>query len=444
VKRKKQDMGIRELFRRKLENAEIIPDASVSTDLMRTLARREFIRFNPYRFNIYYLGGIIAVGIAAGIILFSGRAKSDKQIPVSFSAEPDKIENTSIINVPSAQVIKPEALKSAKKQPDSLKDNLKSGSDRESSVEVIQNNEPRNKYAIVPAGINDTFARSGLFPGASADNKKLRGRYLNDVVLFESSVLEGCVPLKIHFTNKLVTCDSCLWMFGDGGTSTQMNPDWIFDVEGDYQVVLNVFGPDGRNVTSSTSIKVYPKPQARFEISPEKVILPDDEIRFLNYSANGIEYKWDFGDGNTSQLFEPRHKYSRFSNYNVTLVVTSEFGCSDSLVVINAFSGSEYFIEFPNAFIPNPDGPVGGTYSSKSDEGAEIFHPSFSGVSDYHLKIFSKLGILIFESNDINIGWDGYIKGQLSNPGVYVWKVRGNFRNGEPFIRMGDVTLLKN
>jgi hypothetical protein len=112
--------------------------------------------------------------------------------------------------------------------------------------------------------------------------------------------------------------------------------------------------------------------------------------------------------------------------------------------VINAFSGSEYFIEFPNAFIPNPDGPVGGSYSSKSDEGAEIFHPSFSGVSDYHLKIFSKLGILIFESNDINIGWDGYIKGQLSNPGVYVWKVRGNFRNGEPFIRMGDVTLLKN
>jgi len=50
---------------------------------------------------------------------------------------------------------------------------------------------------------------------------------------------------------------------------------------------------------------------------------------------------------------------------------------------------------------------------------------------------------LIFETNDINIGWDGYFKGQLSNPGVYIWKVRGNFRNGEPFTKMGDVTLLK-
>jgi hypothetical protein len=53
------------------------------------------------------------------------------------------------------------------------------------------------------------------------------------------------------------------------------------------------------------------------------------------------------------------------------------------------------------------------------------------------------LGIQIFESNDINIGWDGYNNGQLCEPGVYIWKVRVKFRNGEPFTKMGDVTLLK-
>jgi hypothetical protein len=111
---------------------------------------------------------------------------------------------------------------------------------------------------------------------------------------------------------------------------------------------------------------------------------------------------------------------------------------------LNAFTGSEYFIEFPNAFIPNMQGPSGGYYSSKSDEDAQVFHPVSSGVADYQFKVFSKLGILIFESSDINIGWDGYFKGQLCEPGVYIWKVRGNFRNGEPFTRMGDITLLKN
>ncbi len=126
------------------------------------------------------------------------------------------------------------------------------------------------------------------------------------------------------------------------------------------------------------------------------------------------------------------------------LVVTSEYGCKDSLVVKNAFKGNQYFLTFPNAFIPNPGGPTGGYYSLKSDESAQVFHPEYSGVSDYQLKIFSKTGILIFESNDINVGWDGYLKGLLCEPGVYIWKVRGNFLSGEPFIKMGDVILLKN
>ncbi len=208
--------------------------------------------------------------------------------------------------------------------------------------------------------------------------------------------------------------------------------------------MLEVFGSDGFLTTWSSFITVYPKPLARFEIAPEQAILPDDEIRFYNYSTNAVHYNWDFGDGDGSEQFEPKHRYSKYGNYNVRLIVTSDYGCSDSLVVINAFSGSSYFIEFPNAFIPNSEGPTGGYYSSKSDEAAQVFHPVSSGVSDYQLKIFSKLGILIFESSDINIGWDGYFKGQLNEPGVYIWKVRGSFRNGEPFTKMGDVTLLRN
>ena len=73
-------MSIRELFRQKLENAEIIPDASVNAKLMRKLARREFLHFNPARFNIYYLGGILVAGITAAIILFSGTGNSDQSI----------------------------------------------------------------------------------------------------------------------------------------------------------------------------------------------------------------------------------------------------------------------------------------------------------------------------------------------------------------------------
>lgn len=444
MKAKKHDIGIRELFRRKLENATVIPSVSVNSKLMRRLARREFVRFNPGRFNIYYLGGILVAGITAGILLFSNYGKSDKLTPVSISDDFNNDASIGYINIPAGTIVIQKADKSDKNISETIKNKMKSEPKGASEKEPGQNSEQREKNSIVAPVLNSFFTKKGLFTESSADDKKLKGGYRNDEVLFEPSASSGCTPLKIHFYNKANSSDSYNWTFGDGGYSDQKNPDWIFDVEGEYKVVLRMSGPDGLQTSSSTMITVYPKPYARFEIAPEKAVIPDDEIRFLNYSTDGMHFNWEFGDGSTSELYEPKYRYSKFSNYNVSLIVSSEYGCTDTLIVLNAFSGSEYFIDFPNAFIPNPEGTSGGLYSSKSDEVIQVFHPVYSGVTDYQLKIFSKLGILIFESNDVNIGWDGYFKGQLSKSGVYIWKVRGNFRNGQPFIKMGDVTLLGN
>ena len=47
----------------------------------------------------------------------------------------------------------------------------------------------------------------------------------------------------------------------------------------------------------------------------------------------------------------------------------------------------------------------------------DVFHPFGEGVDEYHLEIFNKWGILLFESNDFMIGWDGYYKSQLVEEG---------------------------
>ncbi len=295
-----------------------------------------------------------------------------------------------------------------------------------------------------PDTVNSSFKSRDLFPLKADSNMKLHDIKRAGENLFDPSVTKGCAPLRVSFKSHMALSDSCLWTFGDGGSSILRNPDWIYDVEGDYKVVYKVYGADGRISSGSVTIAVYSRPSASFEILPDNAALPLDEVHFQNYSSGAVRYLWRFGDGTASDMFEPLHRYAKPGNYNVSLKVYSENGCADSLTVYNAFSGSAYYIEFPNAFIPNEGGPSGGVYSPKSDETAQVFHPSYSGVSEYHLKIFSKIGVLIFESNDINIGWDGYYKGQLSNSGVYIWKVRGNFINGEPFTRMGDVTLLKN
>ncbi len=436
-------MSVRELFRRKLENAEVIPDASVSSNLMGRLARREFLRFNPVRFNIFYLGGILVAGITASLILFSGSDKSNINTAISLPVEINKTLNNENLNVSSEPSANQKSVKTASNQSGTI---VKEANTRPNVNlrKITAQNRTFADTTVIHTVMNNPDLGKELLSSAAADKNNLKGRSNPGELFIKSSVTEGCPPLRVQFNNKLSGYDSCSWTFGDGGFSNEKNPEWIFDVEGEYKVVLHVFGSEGFQATSSTIVTVYPKPMARFEIAPEKPALPDDEIRFYNYSTDAEYFRWDFGDGTSSELFEPQHTYTKFGKYNIKLLVSSEYGCSDSLTVINAFSGSEYFIDFPNAFIPNTQGPTGGYYSSKSDEASQVFHPVSSGISDYQLKIFSKLGMMIFESSDINIGWDGYFKGQLSDPGVYIWKVRGNFRNGEQFTRMGDVTLLRN
>jgi PKD repeat protein len=444
LKKKKQDIILQDLFRNKLENASVIPGVSVRSKLMRKQAQREFVRFNPARFNVYYLGALIIAGLTAAIMLSSSLNESNK--PLSSTNINDSIKPVSAekVTIKADQPISQKAVSNTEIAANVVTNKPALNSRAVSNHDFEKANELKKSNNITSNGnLNDSLSKDSFFTNSLTNKNKLQTTIKSSDPLFESSAITGCAPLKLNFRINSTSIDSCRWTFGDGGSSIEKSPDWIFDVEGEYLVVLKVFSSDGSQLTSSSLITVYPKPQARFEINPEKAILPKDEIRFSNFSSNAVHFSWDFGDGNVSDLIEPTHLYEKFGNYTVRLVAVSQYGCSDSLTVKNAFSGSEYFIDFPNAFIPSTLGPTGGYYSAKSDESAQVFHPTSSGVSDYQLKIFSKIGILIFESKDVNIGWDGYYRGQICEPGVYVWKVRGSFRNGEPFIKMGDVTLLR-
>ena len=443
MKGNKQNISISELFREKLENAEIIPDLSVRNDLMRKLGRREFLRFDPARINIYYIGGALVAGIVTALVLTSDPSKNQENKSLLPSKDINQIIDINKSYVPVEQPADQKTESPGTILTKQDQNNTVTALTAKPSGMTAEKRLPQKKNEIKRPDVGDSFSGKGLFTAEDSDKNKLQGRVQQAEELLEASVTEGCPPLKVKFTNKSLSYDSCRWSFGDGGYSNAKDPEWIFDVEGEYKVSLTVLSTEGASITTSVLITVHPKPSARFEISQAETVQSDEEIRFINYSLNAVRFKWYFGDGNSSDFFEPEYKYSKPGNYNVMLIASSDFGCRDSLIVMNAFTGLLYYISFPNAFIPNPGGPTGGYYSPKSDESAQVFHPVFSGVSEYQLKIFSKLGILMFESNDIHVGWDGYLKGQLSEPGVYIWKVRGTFLNGETFTKMGDVILMK-
>ncbi len=445
MKDKKTDKDLKDIFKTKLEEAEVIPSVSTENELMRRLAKREFMRFNPLRFNIFYAGAVTALGIAAFFLLSQGQDKKSAE-----GSGPDTTlvqKGIDTIIHKGAEIIIPRVITDNAEQKDLAGyDNARSseaGNEvmvKKTNSALLRGNKDKPDLSVSESRQVTNTLLYQPDPGRNG----IRKNFTRDGSAITSSVTSGCVPLKVRFSSYQASADSCLWTFGDGGISHESDPEWIFDVAGEYKVVLILFFKDGSEKPESLNITVYPVPAARFEINPAKAIIPDDEIRFSNYSSDAVSYKWKFGDGSTSDLFEPVYRYKTYGRYDITLTAISDKGCRDSVTVNDAFSESGYFIEFPNAFIPNPGGPTDGFYSRTSDESARIFHPEASGVINFNLKIFSKVGMLIFESNDINAGWDGYYKGQLSDPGVYIWKVRGTFTNGEPFTKMGDLTLLKN
>ncbi len=57
--------------------------------------------------------------------------------------------------------------------------------------------------------------------------------------------------------------------------------------------------------------------------------------------------------------------------------------------------------------------------------------------------IYNRLGHKLFESNEVYVGWDGYlVTGDLADHGVYVYKAWITFPGGLQELKAGDVTFL--
>jgi PKD repeat protein len=253
----------------------------------------------------------------------------------------------------------------------------------------------------------------------------------------------GCTPLTVHFRNMSGNGESFLWDFGDKVYSTEKNPTHTYYIPGNYIVKLTVSNIAGQS-SHVELITVYQNPTAIFSVYPTDVINNSQIVTFTNHSYYGESFLWDFGDGNTSTEENPWHKYESGGIYDVILTISSKDGCLDSMryespVVVDYKIGD---IKFPNVFKWNGSGPTGG-YWNENQVDDHIFRPFYTNVIEYQLQIFNRWGVLIYKSTDIQKGWDGYFgDGNLALQGVYVWKVVGQYADGDYFIKVGDVTFL--
>lgn len=121
------------------------------------------------------------------------------------------------------------------------------------------------------------------------------------------------------------------WNFGNGDTSTAQNPVNTYTASGTYTVSLHVSGGTGCDDSISKVITINPSPIASFSVTNACLT---DSVHFTDGSSitpgSIASWNWGLGDGNTSTQQNPVHHYDSVKVYTVTLVVTSDSGCSAS------------------------------------------------------------------------------------------------------------------
>ncbi len=204
------------------------------------------------------------------------------------------------------------------------------------------------------------------------------------------TVDDSCQGSAMQFSNTSTgQIDSYLWDFGNGTTSSLENPAVTFDNDGAYDVSLTITNSAGCVSTYVQSVTVYSLPEVSFtnELACERTAtLFRDESTAPN--ANITAWEWDFGDpdsdNNIASTREATHIYGAAGNYEVTLTVTTNYGCSLSatqqVTVLESptasFSYDQACIGEPVRFQDNsfpPDGEsltswawdLGGTFSSQ-------------------------------------------------------------------------------
>jgi gliding motility-associated-like protein len=229
--------------------------------------------------------------------------------------------------------------------------------------------------------------------------------------------------------------------------SADKDPLHIYERPGKYTVRLRVISDAGceKDITKAEYIESYVVPSANFIPKPSLALLSVPTIAFQNMTTSETpltEYAWNFADwdqynpgGGTSKIKNPTYKYSDTGHYNVKLIASNEFGCSDTAVreVVILEDVSVYT---PNAFTPDNTGPVENN----------VFRVVPKGIQSFEIRIFDRWGQLVYESNDYEThGWPGtYLGSTVPAPmDVYIYVIKVKGLDGIDYKYSGSVSLLR-
>jgi gliding motility-associated-like protein len=261
--------------------------------------------------------------------------------------------------------------------------------------------------------------------GSPIDSKCVTITFPTPIVpILTPTYSQDCVVGKFEFWDNSENASEIATTFidfGDFTSTVENNADSVYheyDLVGSYTMnllVTSIYGCIYEN-TLTDIITVVPNPTAHFFFSDNPVSVFETTVKAYDKStADVVSWEW-IAEGSTtssSTLQNPTFVYPENvpGDYPVTLIVTSNYGCTDTLTHLLTVQDELLFFA-PNTF--TPDG----------DEFNQLWRLVLksNNLTAFNVQIFNRWGEIIWESNDYTAGWDGTYDGRTTPAGTYTWK----------------------
>jgi len=221
------------------------------------------------------------------------------------------------------------------------------------------------------------------------------------------------------------------WSFGTGqGTSTLQNPVYTFPTASVYSVSLVVTPVPCPSLAASITkpITTVAPPSNQRYTSLNAV--ENRDLQLTSRTFSGSSYSWSPSTGlSSATIYNPIFNYNTEVDYVIT--ITTGIGCVvKDTQLVRIFKEKEIYV--PKGFSPNGDG-----------NNDKIF-PRLVGVRSFtYFKVFNRWGKLLFQTSNLNEGWDGTFRGTKQPMETYVWTAEGIDIDNNSIRRTGTFLLVR-
>jgi gliding motility-associated-like protein len=297
--------------------------------------------------------------------------------------------------------------------------------------------------ANIPGATNPTYSASlpGVYSVQINNASGCSGTSSNTITLSlvrrptaDFTSTGSCASFPVTFTNQSTVSNSGIvtysWTFGNGSSSTNVNPTAVYSSPGNYNITL-VVTPQACPALSSSITKpitVISATANQRYTSLNAVVNRNLQLQARTFT--GASYQWIPPSGlNNATIVNPIFNSNRQQEYLIKISTPDGCVITDTLLV-RIFDGRGIYL--PKGFTPNGDG--------NNDK----LTPRLVGISRLlFFKVYDRWGQLMYQTGIAGEGWDGTFKGVKQPIETYTWVAEGIDIDANTIRETGNSMLLR-